>query len=302
MKRRLLVLMVWVPTFFSFAAEDAWKEPFLRSVKDPNYFGGEYSRGLFQYNVGMPENYALMDELLAVAQRGGKILDAGCGYAYLARDLFSSLLNLEIEFTRGDNLRFWPGKRKDSAEWGGELSQKDYDENKEYFDSFAHTLSEIRKTPPFYVGVTCEGFHAKGLLKSEEVKQVFLHPQVRILTGQYFHDLSVDTILGEGGKKFNIIFDMFGVLTYTQSLREDLNKMLSMLPVGGKLYMKTDRGWTREWKEWILPHPGLGMLAFDFTRGGTTLVILVKEAEEVVIPVDPATPLTYHRNSRFGFR
>jgi hypothetical protein len=152
------------------------------------------------------------------------------------------------------------------------------------------------------VGVTCEGFHAKVLLKSEEVKQVFLHPQVRILTGHYFHDLSVDTILREDGKKFDIIFDMFGVLTYTQSLREDLNKMLSMLPVGGKLYMKTDRGWTREWKEWILPHPGLGVLAFDFTRGGTTLVILVKEAEEVVISVDPATPLAYHRNSRFRFR
>jgi SAM-dependent methyltransferase len=198
------------------------------------YMGGEFSRGYFDYGLSFSES--LWENLIALG-KDGKILDAGCGEANLAVDLYSSKLNIEKQLTYAHaKIRYWPGKAPKKYRRFLELSASDYERYKEFFENFRTLLKNVRKNPPQYVGLSTRGLVKRHVLKHIDV---FSNPRVRITTGSFFSDLSPEMILGDG-KKFDVITDIFGVLTYSTNLEVDAYKMLSLLKVGGKLFVKTD--------------------------------------------------------------
>lgn len=84
---------------------------------------------------------------------------------------------------------------------------------------------------------TAVGYKIPAAKTNEEqqvVEKLAKNDKFKYLSGAYFSEMEEKEELEKG--KTNIISDFNGVLSYTQTLSEDLNKYLRILKVGGRLY------------------------------------------------------------------
>lgn len=211
-----------------------------QSIPDKSgfYIGGNLSRGLVEYGVGFlslerGENL-FWSELLKIGSNG-KILDAGCGFGYLARDLYSGRLNPEERLSLGGRFRYWAGKAPETLK-KYELSEYYYESSKLFYDLFGGIVDKLRLNPPNYVGVTTEGLSKKTI---DIDLDVFTSNRVTIHSGRYFSEIP-NQELASGDSHFDMIVDCYGVFSYSRTLELDTQKMLSLLKVGGRLFIRRE--------------------------------------------------------------
>jgi SAM-dependent methyltransferase len=254
------------------------------------YMGDRWNRGLLECTSGF-EGW-LCEELIKIGKHG-KILDAGCGHAYIAMDMHSCRFNPDNDISIGPNFRYWPGKRPKYGCEGTEISQADYQEDEEFFVRFKTQLVAIRANAARYAGVTTKGLPESLIRRNFDV---FLNPMVRIFTGRFFSEIPDEELSGQEGGDFDVVLSIFGVFPYSKTLEADVYKMFSLLKVGGKLFLKTDAaddktermvcytsGQPSTFWHWFAGGRGIKLIHWHSGKKSLSLVI-EKMTEVVVLP------------------
>jgi SAM-dependent methyltransferase len=256
--------------------------------KDSFWMGDRWDRGLLEYSSCFQG--LLCKELIQIG-REGRILDAGCGNAYVAMDLHSCRLNPDNDISMSLNFRYWPGKRPIRSCEGRELSPAEYQEDQAFLDNFKSQLSSVRSNAPHYIGVTTKPLPETLVRRNIDV---FLQPVVRVLTGRFFSEIPNKELSGQEADQFDIVLSIFGVFPYSKTLEADVYKMLSLLKVGGKLFLKSDasndisermicytNGHRTTFWHWF--SAGLGIKLVHCHDGEKSLNLVIEKTAEVVV-------------------
>ncbi|MEW9699425.1 hypothetical protein [Paenibacillus sp. SI8] len=141
---------------------------------------------------------------------------------------------------------------------------------------------------------------AIGFKKPESVdlQELEKNDKFRYASGKFFGDMS-DEDLGMDQGLFDVITDYNGILSYTKTLSEDLQKYLNLLTKGGTLYTSfyAKINGDTQIENWLADIKGA-----RHEKSGKTSFKIVKTADEVQVPPLESTAYTENKNSNIPDR